>query len=484
MWAELTSASGLGDQANRKINSLFNSNCSWSKYLAVTNSIMLFNRLSEECIEAEAAIQQTADPMLQAMLEMYATYKQSLNTGRGVNLTDFSLLQQRALQVLDGSGDASGIFKHVIIDEYQDTNTIQEHLFFRLAAGDRNICVVGDDDQALYRFRGATVENFVQFPERCQWYLGTEPRKIPLSTNYRSRADIVKFYTDFMKRCNWDRPGHASGSYRITGKHIYAYSTDHETAVVATTASAPEVACAEIAHLVRQLIDTGKVENANQIAFLFPSLKYRGVMNVQVRRMKDALEQEGLRVYAPRAGRFLEVDEATALFGVYMHIFGRPPHSDYSSMDYEQFHSWIDRAYDLASTLMDADPQLASYVKNRKNEIETVVTDYKSLLEIVTFHSWDQNAPYSISAMEPPLSTAPGLFLTVPRRLSQALISRSSSEIGSTWASRFRWTMCLSGLPRLTGVCSTFSTASAGSITSNRCLSWPNGVKMKARSVI
>ncbi len=63
--------------------------------------------------------------------------------------------------------------------------------------------------------------------------------------------------------------------------------------LVATTASAPEIACAEIAQFVRQLIDNKKVENANQIAFLFPSLKYRGVMNVQVRRMKEALEHEG-----------------------------------------------------------------------------------------------------------------------------------------------------------------------------------------------
>jgi len=55
----------------------------------------------------------------------------------------------------------------VIVDEYQDTNTVQERIFFPLRAATKNICVVGDDDQALYRFRGATVENFVQFPERC-----------------------------------------------------------------------------------------------------------------------------------------------------------------------------------------------------------------------------------------------------------------------------------------------------------------------------
>ncbi|MGZ3610410.1 MAG: UvrD-helicase domain-containing protein, partial [Ktedonobacteraceae bacterium] len=425
MWAELTRASGLEDHANPKINEFLNGRSSWSKYAAVTNSIMLFNRLSEECIVPEVARSQTSEPILDAMLAMYATYKQSLNADSGVNLTDFSLLQQQALHVLESYADAQGIFKHVIIDEYQDTNTIQERLFFHLAAGHTNICVVGDDDQALYRFRGATVENFVQFPERCQGYLGTSPRKIPLSTNYRSRVDIVRFYTDFIEKCDWEKHGYVPGSYRLTGKNIHAQSIDRQTAVVATTPCAPEIACAEIAQFVRQLIDTRKVENANQIAFLFPSLKYRGVMNVQVRRMKEALEHEGIRVYAPRAGRFLEVDEATALLGIYMHIFSRPPHGDYSGMDYDQFHSWVDRAYDLASMLMDEDTQLALYVKDRVDEIAISVADYQRLLKVVSQYGWDQHAPYDIDMMEPLLSTALGLT----DRAKKAITSGSFKEL-------------------------------------------------------
>lgn len=423
-WAELTGVSGLEDQANTQINALFSGNTSLSKYAAVTNSIALFNRLSEECIDPEIATHQAVEPTLQAMLAMYATYKNSLYTGRGVNLTDFSLLQQRAWQILDQYTDAGSIFKHVIVDEYQDTNTIQERLFFQLATGHSNICVVGDDDQALYRFRGATVENFVQFPERCQVYLGTEPRKIPLSTNYRSRADIVSFYTDFMARCNWERPDHTPGSYRVTGKNIHAHSTDHKTAVVATTPSAPEDACAEIARLVRQLVDTGKVENANQIAFLFPSLKYNGEMNGQVRRMKAALENEGFLVYAPRAGRFLEVEEATALFGIYMHIFGKPSRGNFSSTDYVQFHTWVDKAYDLASDLIHADSQLAQYVRGRKNEIETVVADYTSLLEIASRNGWDLNAPYQISTMKRLLYTAPGLSERAKKAIASAYFEK------------------------------------------------------------
>ena len=56
--------------------------------------------------------------------------------------------------------------QYVLVDEYQDTNPIQEDIYFHLAK-QTNICVVGDDDQALYRFRGASVECMVNFDAEC-----------------------------------------------------------------------------------------------------------------------------------------------------------------------------------------------------------------------------------------------------------------------------------------------------------------------------
>lgn len=424
MWAGLTNGAGLTDDANRQINSLFSNSPSASKHVAVTNCIQLFNRLSEECIDPTIAKHQVVDPILKAVLEMYGMYQASFQLSNGIQLTDFSLLQQKAFQVLDEYPDACKIFKHVIIDEYQDTNTIQERLFFRLAAHHKNICVVGDDDQALYRFRGATVENFVQFPERCVSFLGKEPQKIPLSTNYRSRADIVKFYTNFMDRCNWEKPTSTNRSYRIKDKNIQAHSSDTQTAVIATTATSPVNVCAEVAQFVRQLIDTKKVENANQIAFLFPSFKYKGEMNAQVKRMKDALEAEGLKVYAPRAGCFLEVDEPTALFGVFMHIFGKPARGTFPGMDYKRFHDWLDEAYNIGKELMRNDKPLASYIRDRKDEIELVTNDYKNLLQVVVRNNWDLKAPYTIGTMKRPLYSTPGLSERAKKALSSAYFEK------------------------------------------------------------
>lgn len=77
-------------------------------------------------------------------------------------------------------------FKYVLVDEYQDTNHLQYLLTSLLAGGHENICVVGDDDQSIYRFRGATIENILNFEKQ---YRGS--RTIRLEQNYRSTQSIL-----------------------------------------------------------------------------------------------------------------------------------------------------------------------------------------------------------------------------------------------------------------------------------------------------
>lgn len=77
-------------------------------------------------------------------------------------------------------------FRYVMVDEYQDTNHLQYLLTSLLAGGQENICVVGDDDQSIYRFRGATIENILNFEKQ---YCGT--RTIRLEQNYRSTQSIL-----------------------------------------------------------------------------------------------------------------------------------------------------------------------------------------------------------------------------------------------------------------------------------------------------
>ena len=119
-------------------------------------------------------------------------------------LFDFARLEQEFLRQLR-SGQLSEFLQDigfVLVDEYQDTNLLQEQIYFELArAALRNggsLTVVGDDDQSLYRFRGATVNLFQGFVNRVNSQLGINPSVIYLSRNYRSTRTIVNFCNTFI----------------------------------------------------------------------------------------------------------------------------------------------------------------------------------------------------------------------------------------------------------------------------------------------
>jgi DNA helicase-2/ATP-dependent DNA helicase PcrA len=402
LWNGLAEAAGLDSNANRTVNAVLGSE-STSRHHAVVNAIALFNRISEECLVPDRVLPICGeDADLAALVRIYSAYLNTLRPPDSASRTDFSLLQQEALRALGSHAAAGRVFTYVIVDEHQDTNTVQERLFFRLAEGTRNLCVVGDDDQALYRFRGAMVENFVLFPARCTTHFGIEPRTIPLVTNYRSRERIVDFYTRFIHQCNWSSSDGAH--FRVQNKRIEAKGSDTDVAVVASTPAHPSVIVAEIADLVKRLIDAGKVNDPNQIAFLFPSLKA-----TIVQPMKEALEARALRVYAPRAGRFLEVPEATAIFGLFLKIFGRPARGDFAGEDYRNYQEWLGDAQGRGESLCDSDRLLGRFVQDRQAEIATAVRDYESLSHVVERQIWSPDAPYEWDRMNRALYDAPGL---------------------------------------------------------------------------
>ncbi|RMH43956.1 MAG: ATP-dependent helicase [Gammaproteobacteria bacterium] len=422
LWDQIVTYAGLHpDDAAEQINLIFDSLASLSRHRAIENLRRAFNRFSEELLDPDVLQSRLgefswcdfAPGDVALLLRLYEGYRQTLQDNR---VTDFALLQQEAYHVLENFPGSGEVFKHVIVDEYQDTNTIQERIFFKLSTGTKNLCVVGDDDQALYRFRGATVENFVQFPQRCQKHLGVTPRQIALDINYRSRSRIVEFYSQFMEQTNW-RSNDGQTTYRVD-KKIRAHRSDSLPAVVASTPSHPDNACEEIAAFVRRLLDEGKVENPNQIAFLYPSLK-----STQVGRMRDALEAQGLQVYAPRAGRFLEVDEALDVFGVYALIFGKPGMRG-MGRDVKDFRDWLNTIEARGETLRRRDPRLAQFINDRQEELKRALNDYHALLKVVERQHWDLQRPYDLRTMKRLLYDAPGLSETGRKLVSSAYFDR------------------------------------------------------------
>ena len=119
--------------------------------------------------------------------KVYALYNQKL---RDANALDFDDIILHTVDLLRTDRETLAYyqrkFRYILIDEYQDTNRMQYELVRLLADGHRNICVVGDDDQSIYRFRGADISNILNFEKE---YKGT--RTIRLEQNYRSTQNIL-----------------------------------------------------------------------------------------------------------------------------------------------------------------------------------------------------------------------------------------------------------------------------------------------------
>ena len=135
----------------------------------------------------EYSLQVSGDYRKMRMAEAYTEYQEQL---RRSNAFDFDDLIMKTVELLQGSAEAreryQDRFRYIMVDEYQDTNTAQFRLISLLAGMHRNLCVVGDDDQSIYKFRGANIGNILNFEQ-----IYPEARVIKLEQNYRSTQSIL-----------------------------------------------------------------------------------------------------------------------------------------------------------------------------------------------------------------------------------------------------------------------------------------------------
>lgn len=139
----------------------------------------------------------TRDMILYEIIDDY------LNQLNSRNVMDYAMLEDKFYEILNK--DVVDSFKNIsvlLIDEYQDTNLLQEAIYFKLAEyvknNNGNITVVGDDDQSLYRFRGATINLFTEYCERINEALEISPKTIFLHNNYRSTKSIIDFTNEYI----------------------------------------------------------------------------------------------------------------------------------------------------------------------------------------------------------------------------------------------------------------------------------------------
>ena len=119
--------------------------------------------------------------------KVYKEYEKQL---RDNNALDFDDLLLKTVQLFQTQADVLDYyqerFRYIMVDEYQDTNTVQFQLIRILAGKYKNLCVVGDDDQSIYKFRGANIQNILNFEK-----VFADARVIKLEQNYRSTANIL-----------------------------------------------------------------------------------------------------------------------------------------------------------------------------------------------------------------------------------------------------------------------------------------------------
>ena len=173
------------------------------------------------------------------------------------NLMDFALLEQEFLhRVQVGRLDAIRQIRAVFVDEFQDTNPLQEEIYYSLCEQlGASLTVVGDDDQSIYRFRGATVDIFSCFEERVIARLGAAwtPARVDLITNYRSTPSIVEFSNAFIELDPDYRAARTPGKQRIiplTPNHI---SYDDNTPVLGMFRETVEELAEDLAVFLRSI---------------------------------------------------------------------------------------------------------------------------------------------------------------------------------------------------------------------------------------
>ena len=161
------------------------------------------------------------DLRLKTVAELYRIYQKRLKEADAMDFDDMIFNTVRLLQTdSDALSYCTGKFRYVMVDEYQDTNHAQYELVRLLSSGENNICVVGDDDQSIYRFRGATIENILNFEDEYG-----NARVIRLEQNYRSTSNILDAANAVIKN-NRGRKGKTLWTDNGTGEKISVFTAD------------------------------------------------------------------------------------------------------------------------------------------------------------------------------------------------------------------------------------------------------------------
>lgn len=286
----------------------------------VAGAAKLFNRLTENSADT-AAMLSSGDPHFELLAHAYEHYRNALQQE---HRTDQAHLQLHFLSFLatppgqtwlHGGGSES---LTVLVDEYQDTNPIQEQIYFKLAERGGDITVVGDDDQSLYRFRGATVESLIDFDRASQLYLKRTPVQVNLRENRRSHPGIVTWVNRFIEQ----HPKMKDQLIRVRApnKRPLVATSDISgpyPSVMAIVERANPQAAHKLVQVIQELFQQQLVTDYSQIALLTFSTRET---SHGIGTFTTALRDSKIPLYNPRNGSAHKDEIFLAMLGSLMEI--------------------------------------------------------------------------------------------------------------------------------------------------------------------
>lgn len=383
------------------------------RWLRTNAAKVLFNRIVEDRIDVNQL--QGAGGVLTTLSNAYQAYSNRLEA----NLCcDFAHLQSKFLGFLaspsgdwflngDGSPEHPGI-QHVLVDEYQDTNPIQEEIYLQLAQREPyNLCVVGDDDQALYRFRGGTVECMVNFDQACRRAFSEEVEVMPqpLSTNYRSHPNVVDWCDEYIRSFTvmGEEGARVANKPNLSADPNWAINRQAEGAI---TGNYPSVSflvgqddnqlAENFADTVQGLLNGGIISDPSQCVLLIKSTQDRFAVSCQT-----ALQNRNITVYNPRSRSMLEQIEVQAALGALVTVLDPNRGSQVRARGIQtMINSWI-TAY---AQVTQNNPALADYITRATNRIRQTAANQtvtQMANQPTTFPATLQEIYYHIISFEP-----------------------------------------------------------------------------------
>ena len=272
------------------------------KMLPVKRVLNEISKAKDEMLTPQEMLKRAGyDNLKQSVAKVYEIYQSRLKTADAMDFDDMLCktveLFQKCPDILEFYQNQ---FKYIMVDEYQDTNKVQYKFVSMLAAKYGNICVVGDDDQSIYKFRGATIENILSFENTFNG-----AKMIRLEQNYRSTQNILNAANGVISN-NTMRKGKTLWTENAVGDKIEVHTSDSER---------------DEAQFIAKTILDGVADGRKFSDF---AILYR--MNAQSNSIEQALSRSGIPHRVIGGRRFYDREEIRDMVA-YLQVINNP-HDD------------------------------------------------------------------------------------------------------------------------------------------------------------